>query len=191
MNNFTSDSDNVAGTNYSGLSLNGVKNSKFDINVTSYAPLAATPYSGVSISNSSGNSVRAKIKQDSVTWNVNGPAVGDNHIDLQRSVFFTSPTTSTVPVSVYQNREQVITLTANRTISNPATPSGAAPVGLQYRIVLVQDATGGRVVTWGSAYKIPASTVFGTAANSRTVVDFECVGDGNWIMVGFITGIPA
>ena len=66
--------------------------------------------------------------------------------------------------NVDQSPNAVIVLGGNRTINNPAN---MVP-GLLYRLTLVQDATGNRTVTWGSAYKWPAgiAPTLSTAANA-------------------------
>lgn len=188
---FNSDSDNTAaGSNY-GMSLNNVHDSIFDVTVTSEAPAASTLNTGVTMSNSTGNKITANIDPTVVTWVLNGAAIGDNDIDLCRGTTAVTPGTTTWQPSVYAHRVSRVTLTGNRTVLNPSTPSAGPPVGLTHRFVFIQDATGGRVLTWSSSYKLPAGTTFDTTANTRTVIEFECVAYQNWVMTKFVTGIPA
>lgn len=188
---FNSDSDNTAAGSNHGLSLNNVHDSIFDVTVTSEAPAASTLNSGVTMSNSTGNKIIANIDPAVVTWVLNGAAIGDNDIDLCRGTSAVSPATTSWQPSVYAHRASRVTLTGNRTIVNPSTPSAGPPVGLTHRFVFIQDSTGGRVLTWGTSYKLPAGTSFDTTANTRTVVEFECVAYQNWVMTKFVTGIPA
>jgi hypothetical protein len=70
---------------------------------------------------------------------------------------------------------QVATLTlgGNRTIANPTNMKVAT-----YILYLVQDATGSRTVTWGTAYKWPGGVapVLSTGANKRDIISF--ISDG-------------
>lgn len=65
-------------------------------------------------------------------------------------------------------------LTANITINNVASPV----TGQTMVIVLTQDATGGRTVTWGTAYSV--LTTLQSAASSRTSFAFVYTGSA-WI----------
>ncbi len=60
----------------------------------------------------------------------------------------------------------VTVLTTNVTIPNPTNQ--VAGFLYPYRITLVQDGTGGRTVTWGSAFKFPSGTppTLSTGANA-------------------------
>lgn len=60
--------------------------------------------------------------------------------------------THTPTPAVY--RRFVITLTGAATIANAATFGDWVP-GLIYEILIIQDATGGRVLTWGNLYTFP------------------------------------
>jgi hypothetical protein len=66
-----------------------------------------------------------------------------------------------------------LTLAGNRTISNPTNMKIAT-----YILYLVQDATGSRTVTWGTAYKWPGGVapVLSTGANKRDIISF--ISDG-------------
>lgn len=187
-----SDSDNTQATasNY-GLEINNVSNSIFDVTVASHAPLAGEPYAGVMVTNnSSGNMVIANVDPTAVTWQLTGTAIGSNEIELCRSILSSTPG-GNISADPYTNSEHRVTLIGNRTVNNPTSASGNPPVGLRFRFVFIQDATGGRTLTWSSGYKIPSSVTFDTATNTRTIIEFECFANADWVMTDFVTGIPA
>jgi hypothetical protein len=191
-----SDSDNLAGDEYYGLLLNGCDESMFNVIATSKLKNSyptgtqAQPYAAVGLFNAEKNYIVSNSKplQDGggVTWLVQGSAFKDNFVDLCRNVRDQTPSTATVPIQPTQYRQERVTLTGNRTINAPSrVATGAnAPVGLRFSIMLIQDGTGGRAVTFNAAYKIPTWVVVDTAANARTVIEFECQADGDWLMVG-------
>ena len=79
-----------------------------------------------------------------------------------------------------------VTLTANCTITLPAPGAGKS-----FTVELVQDATGGRTVTWATpsgAIKWPGGTVptISSAANAIDVITFVSIGGTNWY--GFVAG---
>jgi len=82
----------------------------------------------------------------------------------------------------------VLVLGGSRSIPSP-TGMVAGPLVL-YRLTLVQDATGGRTVTWGSAFKFPggAPPVLSTAANAVDELIFDCDGT-NMKLIGFAKDI--
>ncbi len=86
---------------------------------------------------------------------------------------------ATVTPDPYQATTWVVgTLTGAVTIANPATGHR----GAELLLVLTQDATGGRTVTWGSAFKVPAGAASTTASAVSTV---RFVSDGtNWLCTG-------
>lgn len=71
---------------------------------------------------------------------------------------------------------------ANFTLNNPTSGLN----GQAIRIAIVQDATGGRVITWGTAYRFPGGVqpTLSTAANAVDYFGFEFlqgVGGGIWV----------
>jgi len=193
MHSLNSDSDNRGAVPSSaGMTLNNVQHSLIDISITSKAPAATKPSSGLNISaNCVGNKLTIKADPDGIaSWPSNGSGWSTNDIDLGRSITTVSPTGNFSP-QVFRYREAHLTLTVNLTINNPNTPSGGAPVGMRYQFTFIQDGTGGRAVTWSSAYKLPASAVFSTTAGTYSMVEFQCAGEGNWKMIHFMTNIPA
>lgn len=85
-----------------------------------------------------------------------------------------SGTAVTVDFSTGQNRILVLTGNTTITLSCPGTGS--------YQLLLAQDATGGRTVTWGggSIFYVGSATApaINTAANSYTVVSIFCSSTG-------------
>lgn len=85
-------------------------------------------------------------------------------------------------------------LTGDLTLANPA---GTPADGQLLQIVLRQDATGGRAVTLGTAYRLPSSsalvnplagTPFGTPqAKSLLAIQYDAT-DAKWDVVTFIPG---
>lgn len=75
------------------------------------------------------------------------------------------------------------TLTGNLSVAAPAN----AHQGAKLRFRLVQDATGGRTVTWDSSFKVSGSAVSTTASKISTV-DFEYDG-ASWVQVGGLAGL--
>ena len=73
-----------------------------------------------------------------------------------------------------QNPTAVVVLKGNRTLSNPLN----MVAGLVYRITVVQDSTGSRTLSYGSAFKFPAGTAptLTTAANAVDEMWFSCDG---------------
>jgi hypothetical protein len=75
-----------------------------------------------------------------------------------------------------------MTVTGNMTINSPTNAS----IGGTYLIILQQDATGSRTVTFNPSYKFPAGTTSGmsSAANSYTVYSiFVLSGSVNLVTV--------
>lgn len=76
------------------------------------------------------------------------------------------------------NTQQVagVTIAGNRTIANPTNMQA----GSTYRLRVTQDATGGRTLTWGTAYKWLNNggnpPTLSTTAGVSDFIDFECDG---------------
>lgn len=73
-------------------------------------------------------------------------------------------------------------LTGNRAMANPINMTP----GRLYRVTVIQDATGGRTLTWGSAFKFPGGTAPTLSAPGNAVdeLSFSCDGT-NMKLVGF------
>lgn len=65
----------------------------------------------------------------------------------------------------------IVTLSANRTLANPTNTK----VGQKGRLIIQQDATGSRTVTWGANYKFANGTAptLSTAANALDVLYYD------------------
>jgi hypothetical protein len=99
-----------------------------------------------------------------------------------QSIPFNTPITPNAALGWFV---QVGALTANITVNNPATPIQA---GQTLTFAFVQDGTGGRTITWGSAYKVSWSP--STTANLRNTITFRYDGT-SWIQQSVATGLPA
>lgn len=62
---------------------------------------------------------------------------------------------------------KIITLTGNITVANPAVTKRS--IGAMLSFLFIQDATGGRTVTWGSDYQVNWTPT--TTANKRNSID--------------------
>lgn len=97
---------------------------------------------------------------------------------------------ATIEVDAATANKFDITLEGNRTIANPTNPVDGRVIIFRLR----QDATGSRVVTWGSDYRFRGdlAAVNMTLSTAATVVDrvaFEYVStDGKWDCISFIKG---
>lgn len=101
---------------------------------------------------------------------------------------FSSPITTdtdgaTVTFNLATSNWHQVTLGGNRTLalSNPT-------IGQQFTIILIQDGTGSRTVTWFSTIKWPSATppTLTTTAGGIDVFTFKCVGTNSYY--GFVPG---
>ena len=139
--------------------------------------------------------VSALLETDQVVTNVTATAYANTVVDNSLlSLYATknSPTfTGTIDDSQAAIRSQTltdgatiswnttlgtvatVTLGGNRTLSNPTN----LRVGT-YMLIVKQDATGSRTLTWGTAYKFPAGAkpTLTTSANAIDVISFFCDG---------------
>jgi hypothetical protein len=82
-----------------------------------------------------------------------------------------SSATTTIDVSVADMA--VVTLTANTTIAAPANLSTFQP-GMQFAVLLIQDAVGSRTVAWNAAWRnMPAGLAAGGGAATRALVELR------------------
>ena len=88
--------------------------------------------------------------------------------------------TITPDLAAYKDFE--LTLTGSPTIANPAN----ATSGMTFVLELIQDGTGGRTVTWGSAYKFPGgiAPVLSVAAGAVDMLFCTVRRDGR-VVVGY------
>jgi hypothetical protein len=87
-----------------------------------------------------------------------------------------------VPDASATEAAQIIILTATAVIGAPINPGNK---GQLLVLVLIQDATGGRAVTWNAIYKNPP-TLTGSAANTTALVEYRWDGT-HWQFVGGAT----
>lgn len=78
----------------------------------------------------------------------------------------------------------VVVMNQNATLASPVSMV-AGPLGL-YRITFVQDATGGRTLSWGGAFKFAGGTpvVLSTAANAVDEFVFDSDGTNMKLIAG-------
>jgi hypothetical protein len=81
---------------------------------------------------------------------------------------------ATISWDLSQNQVCKVTLAGNRTINAPTN----AVEGATYVLVLIQDASGSRTVTWNAAYKFSAgiAPTLTTTAGRADVITFICIG---------------
>jgi hypothetical protein len=139
--------------------------------------------------------VSALLETDQVVTNVTATAYANTVVDnslLANYAPRNSPTfTGTIDDSQAAIRNQIltdgatiswnttlgtvatVTLGGNRTLSNPT----GLRVGT-YMLIVKQDGTGSRTLTWGTAYKFPAGAkpTLTTSANAIDVISFFCDG---------------
>ncbi len=98
-----------------------------------------------------------------------------------RGPAFSSPYT---PDATVAERTEM-TLTGALTVNAPS--NGAS--GQRLEFWWLQDATGGRVVTYNAAYKTTGAAAFVTTASTLTLDVFECAADNTtWRLISRITG---
>ena len=139
--------------------------------------------------------VSALLETDQVVTNVTATAYSNTVVDNSLLFLYAtknSPTfTGTIDDSQAAIRSQTltdaatitwnttlgtvatVTLGGNRTISNPTN----LRVGT-YMLIVKQDATGSRTLTWGTSYKFPAGVkpTLTTTANAIDIISFFCDG---------------
>jgi len=95
-----------------------------------------------------------------------------------------SGATQTIPDPVTAQTISRITLSANCTFTFP-TPAA----GKSFTLVLVQDATGSRSVTWPASAKWAAGTAptLSTGVNKIDYLSFVCTDGTTW--AGFVAGL--
>jgi hypothetical protein len=128
----------------------------------------------ISVGSSGGGDTPAKILKNGQTGA--GNRLMFNTEGGYRTVAYAAAVT---PDPLRGSTHKIGTLTGNITINDPATTLITANylhAGMETTLVLTQDATGGRTVTFGSAFKTTAAVP--TTADSTTTVTF--VYDGTY-----------
>ena len=118
----------------------------------------------------------------------------DTHALTAKSAFdaiaeVTIPYAASVAIDFASGIDFVITLTGP--VSFTAPTNTASVVGKRGRIRIKQDATGGRVATWNTAYKWPGNVAqaVSTGANKEDFVDYEVVASGR-VRVALTKDVP-
>jgi hypothetical protein len=199
--NLLSDSDNIGANSHPALILNNSVSGLFNVSVQSnLSPNYATagypagtgiPYSGMSLipETSVNNRVTINAVEGAVTWPMSVLTSPSNSVDLCR-VPTTSTPTGTLDPNIYRHHTNVVTLSGPLTINNPAIPPRCVPTGQTYRFIFNQDATGGRTITWGSDWKLPATATMPVEPNARAVFEFTCMGKNDttfqqWVLTNY------
>ncbi len=150
------------------------KNVAFTVINTAAFDVTLAPGAGVTIIG------KAIVKDGSGTWRiridsasaVTISAEASSH-DFRELLNILTPGATVTP-NLDRKWRHTLTLNQATTIANP---SGMPASGQSVMIVLKQDATGGRLVAWGSSWKFPSAfvPVLSTAANSIDVVIGEVI----------------
>jgi hypothetical protein len=105
-------------------------------------------------------------------------------VDSHQGVITSDTDGSTVTFNLATSDWHRVTLGGNRTLA-----LSNATVGQQFTVILAQDGTGSRTVTWWSTIKWPGGTAptLTTAANGVDVFTFKCVNTN--VYYGFTAGL--
>lgn len=122
-----------------------------------------------------------------VTAGTNGTALAYNNLRKDwltgAKVLFTETDSATIDFDLEVSNLQIVTLGGNRilSLSNPV-------VGQVYTIILKQDATGSRTVTWwsGIAWVNGSAPTLTTTASKRDIYTFIVESSG--VYIGLVTG---
>jgi hypothetical protein len=87
---------------------------------------------------------------------------------------------------ISQGWNQEVILTTNVAIDDPANVPGS----LTWTLMIAQDSTGGRVVTFGTTYIGVDPASFRTDADTYTSIDFLLLPDGTSRLKNIVTGVP-
>jgi hypothetical protein len=157
-------------------------NSSFEGVVGRFATAAGTPAIALSLGTGVvGNNIDVAWSGVSGVPVTAGAVANGNNIRLPRGFVPITYAASVTP-NMWTTETAKITLTGPITINAPAS----AVAGQFLRFIFVQDATGGRVVTFNAVYK--ASWTPDTTASKTNTITFECDG-ANWVQVSAATGI--
>ena len=117
----------------------------------------------------------ADIVSTSATQTLTNKTLTNPTVTNYTETLFTANTSTAITVSLANGTVQQLTLTGNATITMPT-----ATAGKSFIILLKQDATGGRSVTW-STVKYPGGTAPTITATASKQDIFSFFADGtNW-----------
>lgn len=155
--------------------------------VTGFAPEGwVPPYTLRGVSVAAGDTIPADLPDDALIFDETKPSAplieSINTVTASgASLTLPAPTASQI---------HDITLTANCTLTFPTPVAGT-----RFRLLLRQDSTGNRVVTWPSGLKWNGGTAptLSTAGGAENVLDFTSIGGSTWRQIGSVmsyTGGP-
>lgn len=105
-----------------------------------------------------------------------------SQLEVSPSGFTSIAYAASIQPSLWATQVGKVTLTGNISITNPFVN----PVGAKQKFIFAEDATGGRTITFGTAYK--TNWTPDTAANKINVIEFVCDGT-NWIQEAAVVGL--
>ena len=152
--------------------VNLVKSIYTGSDVTSLGEIA----SGDSVNLPTGSQLNsADIVSTSATQTLTNKTLTNPTVTNYTETLYTANTSTAITVSLANGTVQQLTLTGNATITMPT-----ATAGKSFIILLKQDATGGRSVTW-STVKYPGGTAPTITATASRQDIFSFFADGtNW-----------
>lgn len=191
INGLVCDSNNTAGASHPGLSFNRVVGATVAGLVSmKNANGLGTNFAVASLDGGTANCrLVATYDPASVSWAILGTDIGANMVDLGQGSIAATYGTNYTPTP-YRHNEVRMTLTGPITFNAPSVHSSQFPIGFRLRLVLTQDATGGRAVTLNAAYKTPAGFSLTTTPNTTSILDFVCHGAA-WRLTNWLTAIAA
>lgn len=123
-----------------------------------------------------GNYGQGKLDVSGITYLHNLDRIGNSILTLTAGHV-------AIPLENFDNHQ--VTLTTNAQLDNPTTPSG----GQSGVIRCIQDATGGRVITLGSKFKLSsASAAPVTAGNTTNSLAYEWDGNTDTYVCAWVPG---
>jgi hypothetical protein len=181
--NCNADSDNAAASTWAGFSLNNVEQARLEIGVTKFTGSIGTPFNALSLIGGTTNCNIDLTYHSLGSWPIVGVDVGKNTIRTPRAMVSSGYVASYTPLP-YTVSTYSVSLAGPITINN-ASMSPLIP-GWEFTFIFTQDATGGRVVTWGTTWKTAWTPV--TTAGKINSITFRCDGT-NWIQTSAVVGI--
>jgi hypothetical protein len=106
---------------------------------------------------------------------------------LSAMAFVTLADGATVNIDHAAGTNRKWTIGGNRTVAAPTSDKEGWPLN----IMITQDGTGGRTVTWNAAFKFGSggAPTLSTAAGARDLLMFMCNGNDDYIYLGMRKGI--
>lgn len=183
-----SDADNKSNTGKSAMSLTNVVNATIDLMVQKHTGGAGTPVNMVSFGTGTTDCEIRLAGSGYSGYQIAGTDAANNHIEIngrtkvQLITYSAGYATTGLNWNPWTSEGYQVTLTGNMIVNNP----GVNPRGLKARFIFIQDATAGRTVTFGSAFKTSWTPV--TTASKTNVITFVCDGT-NWVQESVAVGL--